>query len=184
MSKAGSGSSGMNSQNNRSGEQISDLKKINRQWRKLSGLHSRAEWSAAVVRAATAAEIATNFAIREEFKKRDSQLSDTIVEEFLKDSNGLRGKLQRFLLTLLEKHKDYEESKIITDRAYKISAKRNKIVHSGDFEDEGPATELIEDCRAFVHGIVRFYQPSFDLPQGGYPNEKSKRSAVQTTEVP
>ena len=35
-----------------------DLEKIQSQWNKLTGLHSREEFSGAVVRAATAAEIA------------------------------------------------------------------------------------------------------------------------------
>jgi hypothetical protein len=37
--------------------QRSDLEKIHSQWHKLSGLHTREEWSAAIVRAATAAEL-------------------------------------------------------------------------------------------------------------------------------
>jgi hypothetical protein len=49
-----------------------DLQKIQSQWNKLSGLHTREEWSAAVVRAATAAEIAANFAIRREFAARST----------------------------------------------------------------------------------------------------------------
>jgi hypothetical protein len=51
-------------------EQRNDQEKIQSQWNKLIGLHSREEWSAAIVRAATAAEIAANFAVRQEFKSR------------------------------------------------------------------------------------------------------------------
>ena len=44
-------------------EKRSDVEKIKTKWTKLSGLHTRSEWSAAVVRAATAAELAANQAI-------------------------------------------------------------------------------------------------------------------------
>lgn len=56
-----------------------DLEKIASQWNKLSGFHSRQEWSAAVVRAATAAEIAANYAIRKEFAKR-TDFKDEFVD--------------------------------------------------------------------------------------------------------
>ncbi len=45
-------------------KKLTDLKKLQKQWHKLSGLHTREEWSAAIVRAATAAEIAANIAVR------------------------------------------------------------------------------------------------------------------------
>lgn len=144
--------------------QRSDLDKIKSQWVKLSGLHGREEWSAAVVRAATAAEIAVNFAIREEFKRRNSQLECSVIDTFLKNANGLKGKLDRLLLTLLKQHPDHREVKDLSRRAYKINEKRNSIVHSGDFCDQAPASELIEECRIFVHGIVRLYEPGFTLP--------------------
>ncbi len=42
----------------------SEVEKIESQWTKLSGLHTGEEWSAAVVRAATAAELAANLGLR------------------------------------------------------------------------------------------------------------------------
>ena len=63
-------------------EDRTDLEKIQSQWHKITGLHTRDEWSAAVVRAATAAELAANFAIREEFKARsnfDAQFVDSLL---------------------------------------------------------------------------------------------------------
>lgn len=51
-------------------EKLSDLEKLQKQWHKLSGLNTREEWSAAIVRAATAAELAANFAVRNEFAGR------------------------------------------------------------------------------------------------------------------
>jgi hypothetical protein len=65
-----------------------DLEKINTQWHKLTGLHGREEWSAAVVRAATAAEIAANLAVRAEFKKK-STFDAKYIDDLLKFANGL-----------------------------------------------------------------------------------------------
>jgi len=48
-------------------EERTDLEKCQSQWTKLQGLHSLEKWSAAIVRAATAAEFAADFAIRSEF---------------------------------------------------------------------------------------------------------------------
>jgi hypothetical protein len=85
----------------RSYEERSDVEKIQSQWHKLTGLHSREEWSAAVVRAATAAEIAANFAVREEFKMC-SKFDGEFVNSLLRWANGLNGKLNRLLLPLAE----------------------------------------------------------------------------------
>ena len=64
-----------------------DLEKVQSQWHKLSGLHTREEWSAAIVRAATAAEIGANYAIRREFAAQ-SQLSAHFVDSTLRWANG------------------------------------------------------------------------------------------------
>jgi hypothetical protein len=45
-------------------EHLTDLEKVQKQWHKLAGLHSREEWSAAIVRAATTAGLVANFAQR------------------------------------------------------------------------------------------------------------------------
>jgi hypothetical protein len=51
-------------------EQLTDLEKVQKQWHKLSGSHSCEEWSAVIVRIATAVELVANQAIRAEFAAR------------------------------------------------------------------------------------------------------------------
>lgn len=84
-----------------------DLEKVQSQWHKLSGLHTREEWSAAIVRAATATEISANYAIRCEFATQ-SQLPAHFVDSTLRWANGLAGKVEKLLLPLtkasIEKH--------------------------------------------------------------------------------
>ena len=81
-------------------EERSDLEKIQSQWTKLTGsLHNNEQWSAAIVRAATAAEIAANFAIRREFEA-NSQFESAFINSLLRWANGLSGKIDRLLLPL------------------------------------------------------------------------------------
>jgi hypothetical protein len=76
-------------------QERTDLEKCQSQWTKLQGLHSLEEWSAAIVRAAIAAETTANFAIRSEFKGQ-GQLSKGFVDSLLKWANGLQGKMASF----------------------------------------------------------------------------------------
>ena len=61
-----------------------DLEKLRSQWKKIDGiLERRKEWSAAIVRAATAAEIAANIAIRKRFES-ESEFSSEFVDSLLR----------------------------------------------------------------------------------------------------
>jgi hypothetical protein len=146
-------------------DQRTDLEKIQSQWTKLSGLHSRTDWSAAVVRAATATELAVTLAIRREFAAR-SQLDAAFIDGLLKWANGLTGKLDKLLLPLLKGGDNHKAVSDLCKLARKINDKRNDIAHRGEFCSEQQATELIADCKTFVHGIVQLYEPGFELNEG------------------
>lgn len=155
-------------------DQRTDLEKIAAQWTKLSGLHSREEWSAAVVRAATAAELAANLAIRHEFSTR-SQFDPVFVDSLLLWANGLSGKLNKLLLPVLQGQKKHDAVKELCGLANKINKKRNGVAHQGMFCSETEATKLIEDCKRFVERLVQHYEPGFDLceeipAQGRHPS--------------
>jgi hypothetical protein len=141
-----------------------DLEKIETQWVKLTGLHSRADWSAAVVRAATATEIAINLAVRKEFAER-SQFDAKFIDHLLLWANGLTGKVDKLLLPLLVNTPKHGTVRGLHSLAEKINAKRNAIAHRGEFSSEEQATALITDCQTFVHGIVRLYEPTFTLKE-------------------
>ncbi len=145
-------------------EERTELEKIQSQWTKLSGLHSREDWSAAVVRAATATELAATLAIRAEFAKR-SQLDAAFIDGLLKWANGLTGKLDKLLLPLLKGDDNHKAVSDLCKLARKINDKRNDIAHRGTFCNEKQATELIEHCKTFVQGIVQLYEPDFQLKE-------------------
>lgn len=139
-----------------------DLEKIQSQWHKLTGLHGREEWSAAVVRAATAAELAANFAIRKEFKKR-SKFDEAFVDEMLWWANGLRGKIDKLLAPLSAGRAQQATVKSLGKIAGEINKVRNEIAHQGHFCSETKAKKVIEQARKFVETLVHVYEPTFRL---------------------
>jgi hypothetical protein len=144
-------------------KQRDDLNKIQSQWTKLKGHHSREDWSAAVVRAATACEIAVNLAVRREYAAKHGQLDVDAVNAELMRANGLKGKLQKILLPSVKKRPHNEAVRELKKLALTINDKRNLIVHSGEFCEEPEATALIEQCAQFVVGLVKIYEPEFKL---------------------
>lgn len=142
-------------------DERTDLEKIQSQWVKLTGLHGRTDWSAAVVRAATATEITANLAIRREYAALD-ELDGAAVDKKLIQANGLNGKM-KLLLPLLKGSDKHAVVEGLTKLATTINDKRNGIVHRGEFCSEVQATELIGNCEQFVHGVVRLYEPTFAL---------------------
>jgi hypothetical protein len=139
-----------------------DLQKIQSQWHKLTGLHTREEWSAAIVRAATAAELAANFAIRKEFKSR-SDFDARFVDTLLRWANGLAGKTDHLLIPLTAGKKQHETIEKLKAVSGQINAKRNSIAHQGEFCNEKEAKAAIQQTREFVETLVGMYEPDFTL---------------------
>ncbi len=141
----------------------SDLDKIQSQWNKMSKLHDRDEWAAVIVRAATTAEIATNFAIRKEFAARSTFAVD-FVDSLMLWANGIDGKLNRLLIPLCKGIKAKERTLMdLKPRAARISKDRNAIVHRGEFRNKKESIDAIADIKAFVEGLVSLYEPEFEL---------------------
>jgi hypothetical protein len=137
-----------------------DLEKIRTQWHKLTGLHGEEQWSAAVVRAATAAELAANFAIRKEFES--TGLSSEFVDSLLLWANGLGGKFNRLLLPLVEGSKEKVATfKQLTRLVHNLNRERNAIVHSGQFRNETDATAIIAEARKLIESMVKMYGEDF-----------------------
>jgi hypothetical protein len=143
-------------------DERTDLEKCQSQWTKLQGLHSLEEWSGAIVRAATAAEIAANYAIRSEFTHQ-SKLPDHVVDSLLKWANGIQGKIQNLLVPLTKGTRKAKAIATLKSVADEINSARNAIVHRGEFRKQDEATEKIEKTRFFIENLVHLYDPSFKL---------------------
>ncbi|QSY07364.1 hypothetical protein J2A69_02080 [Burkholderia pseudomallei] len=151
-------------------QDLDDLDKLGKQWRKLSGLHHRKEWSAVVIRAATAAEIAANLAIRDEFEAR-SEFDTKFVNSLLVWANGLQGKVTRLLKPLYEGDPKAKKLKPLIAVMERINSKRNAVAHAGEFCNGDEADAVVEDCRAFVEGLVRLYHHDFQLKEHKFESE-------------
>jgi len=143
-------------------ERRTDPEKIQSQWHKLTGLHSREEWSAAIVRAATAAEIAANFSVRKEFASKGRFRSD-FVNSLLRWANGLDGKMNRLLLPITKGTTHHRRFADVKKDAEEINQKRNAIVHQGEFCNADESAEVILRARLFIETVVRIYKPKFRL---------------------
>jgi hypothetical protein len=139
-----------------------DAEKIHSQWRKISGLHKRNEPSAAIVRAATAAELSVNLAIRAEFAAQ-SKLASATIDAMMKKANGLWGKMAGLLVPLVIDHSNEEAIKKLCKISDEINRDRNDIVHSGKFSNRADALKAIERCRRFSNSLVQLYEPDFKL---------------------
>lgn len=142
--------------------QRSDVNKVKAQWHKLTGLHGRDEPSAALVRAATAVELAVNFAIRSEFADQ-SELSNEAVDMMLRKANGLHSKMQNLLIPLTLGRENQAVIKALLSKSNNINETRNKIVHGGYFSTRKDAIKKIEECRSFILDLVKIYKPKFKL---------------------
>jgi hypothetical protein len=145
-------------------DQRTDIERLQSQWTKLTGLHNRNEASAAIVRCATAAEIAANFAIRTEFSRR-SQFDAGIVDGFLTWANGLDGKINRLILPICFNGVKSAEFKRLQAAAKKIHEVRNEIVHRGVFSDPEDAASIVGQAREFIETLVHRYDDTFRLPE-------------------
>lgn len=141
----------------------SDLEKLQSQWNKLSGLHTRDEPSAAIVRCSTAAEIAANYAIRHEWA-RQTEFDSVIVDQLLMWANGLRGKIERLFVPIYFAHpKNSKTAKALITSADKINKVRNEVVHQGRFSNAKEAAEVIAEAKRFIDMIVGLSKPGFDI---------------------
>lgn len=145
-------------------EQLTDLDKVQKQWHKLSGLHSREGWSAAIVRAATAAELGP--IMRYTPSSRRSDFDAEFVNSLLKWANGLSRKLRNLFVPLVAT--DVDKKKAIAKLqklAEAVNAKRNAVAHQGEFCNEQEAIKVIADARAFIHGLAQLYESEFKLKE-------------------
>lgn len=160
-------------------EDRTDVEKIQSNWKKLSGLYSRGEWSSSIVRAATAAEIASNLVVREELENIKG-IDEPFVSHLMVWANGIQGKFQKLILPAIE-GKDYSQTfKQLSNDIGEINRIRNGIVHSGKFADSEPAYQVIVKARAVILALVCQYHPKFNLSEISKIEESHNKSMQPT----
>ncbi|GAA3787622.1 hypothetical protein AAG593_14835 [Citromicrobium bathyomarinum] len=140
-----------------------DLEKLRSQWKKIDGiLERRKEWSAAIVRAATAAEIAANIAIRKRFES-ESKFSSEFVDSLLRWANGIDGKFGRLIIPAERDEVRKKALGKLKKRSERLNKKRNAIVHQGAFASKREMRELVNLSREIVNELVIPWEPEFVL---------------------
>lgn len=153
-----------------------DLEKLQSQWTKLSGLHLRDEPSAAIVRCATAAEIAANYAIRTEWARK-TEFDDTIVDMFLRWANGLPLKIARLFVPIYFATPDESPiGKALKASAEKINTVRNAVVHQGAFSNLEEAEAVIAEAKTFINTIVGLSIEKFDIEAAAQEWQASRKN--------
>ena len=152
----------------------SDKEKLEAQWTKTIGLYSRGDWSASIVRAATATEIAANIAIREQYRVLGLSDKDT-VDGLLKWANGLIGKLNGLLIPGLKDTKLKQEIRSSMKKIESLNTQRNAIVHMGEFCNQTEAEEKISIAGEFIYAILAKFLPDFKI------DTKIKKSKPKNT---
>lgn len=145
-------------------DERSDIEKIHSNWNKIRGLMDREEWSGAIVRAATATEIAANLVVREEFIETRG-LEAGLVDHFLRWANGIQGKFDKLILPAVSGAKHEGELKALKKKVEDINTKRNLIVHSGKFSNRKEALAVVKEARAIICAMVDIYYDGFKLGQ-------------------
>lgn len=150
-----------------------DLEKLASSWNKAQGFYRRREWSAVVTRAATAAEISANIAVRSELEL-ERKLETAFVDSLLKWANGLDGKMNRLLLQLPAKKEKKDTLRKLRLKAQDINKNRNEVVHSGHFMNEDEATEALSACREFINTLVGLYHLHYSVDDAAKQLRSSK----------
>jgi len=141
-----------------------DLEKIKSNWKKIKGLINREEWSSAVVRAATAAEIATNLVIRYELQVNRNN-EDSFVNSLLLSANGIQGKYQKLVLpATVDKH-FHNKFKKLQKNIGTLNKERNSVAHQGQFKKKTTAIKMVSEARHIVNTFVSEYHEGYEIEE-------------------
>lgn len=141
--------------------QLSDDVKIKKNWNKTLALYSRDEHSTVVMRCCTCLELATNFAIRQEFA--EYSLPSNVVDQLLRNSNGIHHKYHKLYLPLIEKWDHHEEHKKLWKKISKVNEVRNKIVHGGEFKNKTTASNCVNSTYSILDDLLEYCEPRIEL---------------------
>tara|TARA_B100000315_G_scaffold28113_1_gene23945 strand:+ start:32561 stop:33040 length:480 start_codon:yes stop_codon:yes gene_type:complete len=142
----------------------SDIEKIKSNWKKITGLLNRKEWSSVVVRAATVVEIATNLVVRHELEINRG-IEGSFVSYLMIWANGIQGKYQNLIIPSTKERKFHEEFKNLQSRISDINRERNSVVHQGQFKKKSTALRVVSETREIVNILVSKYCNGFELEE-------------------
>ncbi|WP_198263021.1 hypothetical protein [sulfur-oxidizing endosymbiont of Gigantopelta aegis] len=124
----------------------------------------------AVIRAATAVELAANLVVREELEN-NQKLPKEFVDSLMKWANGLVGKLNRLIIPITKGTKREKFFKEIQKQVVDINDQRNGVAHRGEFKIKKTSSRIISEAHEIIEKLVQQYDKSFSIPM---PDEESE----------
>lgn len=142
--------------------QRTDTEKLESNWRKALGLLQRSEFSMAIVRAGTCAEIAANIVVRAELVQK-RQLETTFVDTLLRWANGLQGKFCRIILPILAGTPQQATFRKLQKDIQELNDVRNEIAHTGRFAKKETARKLLFVAHQLCTALIKPYKTGLKL---------------------
>ena len=161
---------GTTTSNKKPYDERTDKEKIQSNWTKTCGLYLRGEHSMAVIRAATAVELAANLVVREELEN-NQKLPKEFVNSLMKWANGLVGKLNRLIIPITKGTDKEKFFKDIQKQVVDINDQRNGVAHRGEFKIKKTSTRIIAEAHEIIEKLVQQYDKGFAIPM---PDEDSE----------
>ena len=147
-------------------EERPDDQRLESNWKKACGLYARDDFSAAVLRTATSAEIAANIYIRH-FLMTDHNLPAKYVDALLVSANGLDGKFRRLIKPAAEARGTWGALKALHKRIDALHKHRNSVAHAGYFMNAFDAEECFENSLEVIRALAPNESQKLDLPYEG-----------------
>jgi hypothetical protein len=129
-----------------------DDEKLESNWKKARGLFGRKDYSAAIMRAATSAEIAANIYVRR-FLLDEFNLPEDFVDALLYSANGLDGKFKRLIKPAAECRGTWKDLKSLQRTIVALHDHRNSIAHAGYFKDKSEAKQAFENALEIIQKL-------------------------------
>jgi hypothetical protein len=130
-----------------------DTEKLESNWTKTLGLFERAEYSMAIIRAGTCAEIAANILIRSELVQKRG-LDPLFVDSLLRWANGLQGKFSRIILPLFAGSARHATLKKHIKEIGAVNDARNELAHGGHFASKKKAESLLRVAHSVCNSLI------------------------------
>ena len=143
-------------------EERSDEDKLRSNWKKATGLFGRKDWSAAIVRASTAVELAANIYIRRFLGGYD--VPGSFIDSLLSNANGINGKFHRLVKPAAQVDGQWQELSKIGRKIQGINAHRNGVAHSGKFKRKQDATTVFTNALEVIVHLAPTEAAGLKLP--------------------
>jgi len=144
-------------------DERSDDMKLKSNWNKAKALFNREDWSASVLRAATAVEISANIYIRR-FLIDGYKLPETFVDALLISANGIDGKFNRLVRPAAVVKETWSELSKLKKKIESINKQRNGVAHSGKFKNRSEAKAVFEKALEVIKAFAPDEAKKLELP--------------------